>query len=82
MAAAVVGGRDDLGEGHVMTQVGHSSAAVMTEGGSCDDPGGSQLISRDDPTVTEGGAPWVFRAVHISLDSPPRCSRATMPESV
>ena len=50
-----------------MTQVGHSSAAVMTEGGSCDDPGGSQLISRDDPTVTEGGAPWVFRAVHIIL---------------
>ena len=48
---AVVGGRDDLGVGHVMTQVGHSSAAVMTEGGSCDDPGGSQLISRDDPRL-------------------------------
>ena len=55
VVVVVVGGRDDPGVGHVMTQVGHSSATVMTEGGSRDDPGGSRPIRRDDPTVTEGG---------------------------
>ena len=57
---------DDRGVGHVMTQVGHSSAAVMTEGGSRDDPGGSRAITCDDPTVTEGGGYWDYRAADMS----------------
>ena len=51
-----------------MTQVGHSSATVMTEGGSRDDPGGSRPIRRDDPTVTEGGGARDFRAAHMKVD--------------
>ena len=39
VVVVVVGGRDDPGVGHVMTQVGHRSATMMTEGGSRDDPG-------------------------------------------
>ena len=37
-----------VGSSRVMTQVGHSLASVMTEGGSRDDRGGSQLAQRDD----------------------------------
>ena len=65
VVVVVVGGRDDPGVGHVMTQVGHSSATVMTEGGSRDVPGGSRRVRVVDLTVTEGGGARDFRAADI-----------------
>ena len=49
------------------TEVGGCWGPWWPRGGSRDDPGGSQLISRDDPTVTEGGASRVFRAANITF---------------